>query len=225
MELTPNAFASRLAECCTSTLEMSRTLSLRATRVAARRRLYYSREMLTRTVMLVAAVTSVCTAFASDDGYSLTLAEARTIVREHYRYECEEEKSKPRLPYRETFEEAMRGNTKALHTVFTDPNYHSGDNESWEGAAWALVHVAGDRRFSVFLDPLDPSTQRHVFETIFYSGSYHSRALKNGYFERTFPRVAAIYQRLHPPNASNRAMERTPKAFASRLADRCTFHF
>ena len=161
--------------------------------------------MLTRTVLLIAAVTSLGTVLASDDGYSLTVTEARTIVREHYRYECEQERSKPRLPYRQTFEKAMGGDMQALHIVFTDRNYHSGDNESWEGAAWALLHVAGDRRFAAFLSTLDPARQRDIFQTLFYSGSYHPRALKNGYFERKFPRVAALYKRLHQPNASNHA--------------------
>ena len=114
-------------------------------------------------------------------------------MREHYRYECEDEKSKPRLPYRETFEKAMRGDVKALYTVFTDTNYHSGDNESWVGTAWPLVHVVGDKRFATFLETLDVKKQREIFNTIFYSGSYYPRALSNGYFVSKFPRVAAIY--------------------------------
>jgi hypothetical protein len=61
-----------------------------------------------------------------------------------------------------------------------------------------LVLVVGDKHFAAFLETLDPKMQRDIFDTIF-CGSY-SRALKNGYFERKFPRVAAIYKRLHPPN-------------------------
>ena len=90
-------------------------------------------------------------------------------MREHYRYECEEEKSKPRLPYRETFERAMRGDVKALYTVFSDENYHSGDNESWVGTPWPLVHVVGDNRFAAFLETLDVKKQRKIFDTIFYA--------------------------------------------------------
>ena len=103
----------------------------------------------------------------------------------------------------------MRGDVKALYTVFTNENYHSGDNESWVGTAWPLVHVVGDKRFAAFLQTLDEQTQRDIFQTIFYSGSYYPRALKNGYFERKFPRVAAIYKRLCPRNASNQSMKPT----------------
>ena len=156
--------------------------------------------MLTRIVLLIALTTPLRAIVASDDDCSFTVAEARAAVREHYRVECEEEKSKPRLPYRETFEKAMRGDVKALYTVFTDENYHSGDNESWISTAWPLVHVVGDKRFATFLQTLDEHTQRDIFRTMSYQiGAAH----KNGYFERKFPRVAAIYKRLHPPNASN----------------------
>src|ERR1051326_4610448 len=171
--------------------------------------------MLTRIVLLIAPVIPGIAIAASDDGYSFTVSEAGAAVREHYRIECEEEKSKPRLPYRETFEKAMRGDIKALYTVFTDENYHSGDNESWVGTAWPLVHVVGDKRFAAFLQTLDEKRQRDIFQTIFYSGSYYPRALKSGYFERKFHRVAAIYRRLHPSNASNHTMERTAGSFDS----------
>src|SRR2546430_1056019 len=83
----------------------------------------------------------------------------------------------------------FRGYAKALYTVFTDENYHSGDNESWVGTAWPLVHVVGDKRFAAFLQTLDERTQRDIFQTIFYSGCYYPRALTNGYFQRRFPRV------------------------------------
>ena len=180
--------------------------------------------MLTHIVVLIALLTPLRAIVAGDDGYRFTVAEARAAVREHYRIECEEEKSKPRLPYRETFEKAMRGDVKALYTVFTDENYHSGDNESWVGTAWPLVHVVGDRRFAAFLQTLDEPTQRDIFQTIFYSGSYYPRALKNGYFERKFPRVAAIYRRLHTPNASNQAMQRTAGRSAFQLSMIYTFN-
>jgi hypothetical protein len=161
--------------------------------------------MLTRIVLIIALTTPLRAIVASDDGYSFTVAEARAAVREHYRTECEEVKYKPRLPYRETFEKAMRGDVKALYTVFTDENYHSGDNESWISTAWPLVHVGGDKRFATFLQTLDEQTQRDIFRTIFCCPS---RALKNGYFERKFPRVAAIYKRLDPPKTSNSLMKR-----------------
>src|SRR6516164_1967330 len=112
--------------------------------------------MQTRIVLLIALLTPLRATIASDDGYSCTVAEARAAVRELYRTECEEVKSKPRLPYRETFEKAMRGDVKALYTVFTDENYHSGDNEGWISTAWPLVLVVGDKHFAAFLETLDP---------------------------------------------------------------------
>ena len=164
--------------------------------------------MLTRIVLLIALTTPLRAVVASNDGYSFTGAEARAAVREYYRTECEGVKYKPRLPYRETFEKAMRGDVKALYTVFTDENYHSGDNEAWISVAWPLVHVVGDKRFAIFLQTLDEQTERDVFRTMSYQiGEAH----KNGYFERKFPRVAAIYKRLHPPKTSNQAMQRTAR--------------
>ena len=165
-----------------------------------------------RIVLLIALLTPLRAIVAGDDGYILTVAKARALVREHYRTECEGVKYKPRLPYRETFEKAMRGDVKALYTVFTDENYHSGDNESWIGTAWPLMYVVGDKGFATFLHTLDEQTQRDIFRTMSYEiGAAH----KNGYFERKFPRVAAIYKRLHPPNRPNQSMKPTAPLFTS----------
>lgn len=73
--------------------------------------------MLTRLVLFVALIGPLSGIISSDDGYGFTIAEARAAVREYYRYESEEEKSKPRLPYRETFEKAMRGDVKAQRVL------------------------------------------------------------------------------------------------------------
>jgi hypothetical protein len=155
--------------------------------------------MLTRIVLLIALLTPLRAIVGDDDGYILTVAKARAMVRE-LSTDCEKATYKPRLPYRETFEKAMRGDVKALYTVFTDENYHSGDNEGWISTAWPLMYVVGDKRFAAFLQTLDERTQRDIFDTVLCC--YPPR-LKKGYFERKFPRVAAIYKRLHPPNASN----------------------
>src|SRR5262249_47038910 len=154
--------------------------------------------MLTRIVLFIALLTPLQVIVAADDSYILTVAKARALVRELYR-ECEEAKYKPRLPYRETFEKAMRGDVKALYTVFTDENYHSGDNEGWISTAWPLMYVVGDKRFAAFLQTLDERTQRDIFDTVLCC---YPPALKKGYFEGKFPRVAAIYKGLHPPNVS-----------------------
>ena len=156
--------------------------------------------MLTRIVLLIALLTPLRAIVGGDDGYILTVAKARALVRDHYRTECEKATYKPRLPYRETFEKAMRGDVKALYTVFTDENYHSGDNEGWISTAWPLMYVVGDKRFAAFLQTVDERTQRDIFKTVLCC---YPPELKKGYFEGKFPRVAAIYKRLHLPNASN----------------------
>jgi hypothetical protein len=48
--------------------------------------------MLMRLVLFIALIAPLSGIISSDDGYSFTVAEARAAVREHYRYECEEEK-------------------------------------------------------------------------------------------------------------------------------------
>ena len=155
--------------------------------------------MLTRIVLLIALLTPLRAIVGGDDGYILTVAKARALVRELWT-ECEKATYKPRLPCRETFEKAMRGDVKALYTVFTDENYHSGDNEGWISTAWPLMYVVGDKRFAAFLQTLDERTQRDIFKTVLCC---YPPGLEKGYFERKFPRVAAIYKRLNPPNASN----------------------
>jgi hypothetical protein len=94
----------------------------------------------------------------------------------------------------------MRGDVKALYTVFTDENYHSGDNEGWISTAWPLMYVVGDKRFAAFLQTVDERTQRDIFKTVLCC---YPPGLEKGYFERKFPRVAGIYKHLHPRSASN----------------------
>jgi|GEM_PF-5872182 len=137
---------------------------------------------------------------ASQPEYIFIPADARRQVREHYQSECEGISSKPRLPYRSTFEKAMEGDPDALHTVFFNENYHSGDNESWAFTGWPLAHLAGDARFAAFLNRLSTRERAEVFDQIFYTGSDYGEAITNGYFARTLPKVAAIYSADHAGN-------------------------
>jgi hypothetical protein len=62
--------------------------------------------------------------------------------------------------YRRTFERSLAGDTRALHRVFGDPKFHSGDNEAWCSIPGAILYVVGDARFAQFVTSLRPE-QRH----------------------------------------------------------------
>jgi hypothetical protein len=110
--------------------------------------------------------------------------------------------NRSRRLWREIFE--------ALTLVFTDSDYHSGDNESWDFTAWPLLHAVGDTRFAAWLRTLDEKTKNKVFDHVFYAGSYYSRAIRDGYFRRKFPEVEAIYRTLHRNDlTSNQSMKPT----------------
>jgi len=145
----------------------------------------------------------------ADHDYAFTREKARKAVIDYCHTECHGLSLKPPVPCCDVFEQAMRGEVSALRLVFTDRNLQSGDNESWAFTAWPLLHVAADSRFARFLRTLDSRAQSEVFEQVFYSGSYYSRAIKSGYFARKFPEVAAIYHKLPRPKASNQAMQPT----------------
>jgi hypothetical protein len=144
-------------------------------------------------VVLLAIVPSIARADASD--YAYTTKRAHYEVREYCRLDCH--RATRGLPCCDTFDKAMRGDFSALTLVFTDSDYQSGDNESWDFTAWPLLHVVGDQRFAAWLRTLDVPTQNRVFDHIFYAGSYYPRAIKAGYFRRKFPQVEAIYHTLH----------------------------
>src|SRR4051794_41062221 len=66
--------------------------------------------------------------------YSLTRRQAREAVFAYCDRDCDYYAAhgrKPSLPYRATFRRALAGDFDALRTVFTNENYHSGDNEDW----------------------------------------------------------------------------------------------
>jgi hypothetical protein len=137
-----------------------------------------------------------CFAANDESEYKFTVAQARKSVMEYCNMDCARAVRNLPLPCCDTFENAMRGDFAALTTVFTDSDYHSGDNESWSFTAWPLLHVVGDKTFAAYLGTLDAKTQANVFEQIFYEGSCYPRAIKTGYFHRKFPEVVAIYEKI-----------------------------
>ena len=143
--------------------------------------------------LIVVVAATVAGANANDYAYSRV--QARKAVLDYCRLFCA--RAERKLPCCDTFEKAMQGDFAALTLVFTDPDYHSGDNESWDFTAWPLLHVVGDKRFAAWLRTLDPKAQNNVFDSVFYAGSYYSNAIKAGYFQRKFPQVEAIYRTLH----------------------------
>jgi hypothetical protein len=142
--------------------------------------------------MLVIPAT-IARADASD--YAYTTKRARHAVLEYCRLDCH--RATRGMPCCDAFEKAMPGDFATLTLVFTDWEYHSGDNEGWDFTAWPLLHVVGDKRFAAWLRTLDTKTQNTVFDSVFYAGSYYSRAIQAGYFHRKFPEVEAIYRTLH----------------------------
>ena len=132
--------------------------------------------MITRVTLaslLALSASNVARADASD--YAYTQAQGRKAVLAYCRLDCA--RAERKLPCCDAFEKAMRGDFVALTLVFTDSDYHSGDNESWDFTAWPLLHVVGDKRFAAWLRTLDTKTQNTVFDHVFYAGSYYGRAI------------------------------------------------
>ena len=143
-------------------------------------------------------------------------SEARRNILEYCRTECEEETTKPRLPYRRTFEKAMSGNSAALRTVSTRPEYHSGDNEAWLSIPWEVLTVIGDQRFAEFIRS-EPRSERggllqYIVPGLSYPDSMNPQMERQlmMYFAKTYPQTFALYSR-YWPEPSNPAMQRTAR--------------
>ena len=129
--------------------------------------------------------------------YALTRAQARDAVLAYCDDDCiyyEQRGQKPHLPYRATFRRALAGDFGALRTIFTDSNYHSGDNEDWIDTHWAILHAVGDERFAAFLFQLTPKQRNGVLMYLRYSIMVPEPEFWR-YFDRHFPHVAPIYRR------------------------------
>ena len=129
--------------------------------------------------------------------YALTRAQARGAVLAYCDDDCiyyERRGRKPHLPYRATFDRALAGDFAALRTIFTDSNYHSGDNEDWIDTHWAILHAVGDQRFAAFLLQLPQKERDVVLMYLRYSIMVPESEFWR-YFDRRFPHVAPIYRR------------------------------
>jgi hypothetical protein len=171
--------------------------------------------MLTRIAMFVCTIATVAASDSHSSDYSFTRERARKRVLDYCHADCHSLFLKPPVPCCDVFEQAMRGDVAALRRIFTERDLQSGDNESWSFAAWPLLHVVGDGRFAAFLRTLTTAEQSDVFGQIFYEGSYYPEAIASGYFERKFPRVAAIYRKPQPRKASNQTLQPTPSRLVS----------
>jgi hypothetical protein len=150
--------------------------------------------VITRVPSVVLFIASAIVVRADSSDYTYTRAKARKAVLAYCHLDCALAERK--LPCCEPFEKAMAGDFAALTLVFTDSDYHSGDNESWDFIAWPLLHAVADKRFAAWLRTLDEKTKNGVFDHVFYAGSYYARAIRAGYFRRKFPEVEAIYRTL-----------------------------
>ena len=151
---------------------------------------------------------------ASRPEYVLRSSEARKNILEYSRTECEEERTKPRLSYRHTFEQAMAGDFGALHTVFTRSEYHSGDNEAWFSIPWELLAVIGDKRFAAFI-LREPAYDRrcllqYIVPGLSYPNSMNPEVVRQlmAYFTTTYPQTFALYSR-YWSEPLKQAMQRT----------------
>ena len=97
--------------------------------------------------------------------------------------------------YRRTFRRALTGDMNALHRVFRDPRFHSGDNEAWCGVPGNILYVLGDTRFADFVLSLRPEERHWALTYIPVSAAFFypdpSRGL--AFFRRQFPRTYELY--------------------------------
>jgi hypothetical protein len=136
--------------------------------------------------------------------YTLTRRQAREAVFAYCARDCDyyaAQSRKPRLPYRATFRRALAGDFDALHTVFTDENYHSGDNEDWIDIHWAILHAVGDEPFASFLLRLNSTERDAVLFYLCYAIYGPSERDLEAYLHTHFPRVVSIYDRYQAVHA------------------------
>ena len=145
-------------------------------------------------------------AYAGERVYAQTPTGARTAVLKYCRLMCEENigtsndgwHNKPRLPYRATFEAAMRGDATALHTVFTRWEYHSGDNEFWQGIPWRLLRAAGDARFAAFVRSEPEAERREVLRYLPDLADMDEQQAWEAFFRRHYPQTYVLYKESWP---------------------------
>jgi hypothetical protein len=112
------------------------------------------------------------------------------------------------LPYRATFEQALGGDFSALHTIFTRPEYHSGDNEAWLVEPWHILQVVGDKRFAEFVLSRPPAERRRIMFYVPYISPYQPTQAKefDEYFRIHYPATRALWELYKPRPAHMRAI-------------------
>ena len=130
--------------------------------------------------------------------------------------------------FRRTFARALAGDHRALRRVFRDPDFHSGDNESWEPVPGNLLFVVGDRRFAGFLSGLPPEERRFALAKIPIAAPFHDAELAGqpDYFPRQVPPHSPLLPRRFPTLAGgvNPALEQASLAGHPVLALRACSH-
>jgi hypothetical protein len=124
--------------------------------------------------------------------YVSTAAESRKKVLDYCRATCERNASKPRYPYRTTFEKALTGDFHALDTIFTNDSYHTNDME-WDLIPWHILHVLGDARYSSFVLSRPPSSRPPLLALQSPYVGVTQQAAFERYFRRKFPRTYALW--------------------------------
>ena len=127
--------------------------------------------------------------------YVSTPTDSRRKILEYCRTSCENNLSKPRHPYRATFEKALAGDFRALDTVFRNESYHTNDME-WDLIPWHILHVIGDGRYASFILS-HPSSERAPFVALQdpYVVSVMQQTAFEGYFRKKFPRTYSLWTR------------------------------
>lgn len=123
-----------------------------------------------------------------------TPKESRRAILEYCRVVLENSASRPRYPYRLTFEKALSGDFHALETIFTNESYHTQDME-WNLIPWHILHVIGDARYSTFV-LRRPHLERAPLLDLQspYVGIKQQAAFER-YFRRKFPRTYSLWAR------------------------------
>ena len=155
--------------------------------------------------------------------YTLTQRQAREAVFAYCEMNCEyyaARSRKPSLPYRATFRRALAGDFDALHTVITNENYHSGDNEDWIDIHWAILHAVGDESFASFLLRLNAKERDGLLFYLCYAIYGPSERDLQAYLLTHFPRVARIYDGYQATTASHPFPPTHPSAPVAMHASR-----
>ena len=124
--------------------------------------------------------------------YVSTAAESRKKILEYCHTTCERNASKPRYPYRATFEKALTGDFHALDTIFTNDSYHTNDME-WDLIPWHILHVLGDARYSSFVLSRPPSSRSPLLALQSPYVGVTQQAAFERYFRRKFPRTYSLW--------------------------------